>query len=107
MAQDGQFSIAVRLLLTDEQRGRLFALCQQEQADVTDVVTKIIGSYLDTRNDLTIEEQASPDTAHHEADALRRQLRQLRMQASRLGADTPAWLRGYITELEQELARTR
>lgn len=107
MTQDGQFSIPVRLLLTSEQRNRLFVLCQQDHADVTDVVTKIIGNYLDTREDLIMPVEEAPDTTQAEHAALRRQLRQLRMQASRLGSDTPPWLHGYIAELEQELARTR
>jgi len=107
MQEEGRFSITVRLLLTEIQRERLLALCQHEQHDVADVVTEIVGSYLDRRDDLTVADVAPPPTSPAEHAALQRHLRQLRMQASRMGPETPPWLRHYIAEIEQELAGKR
>ncbi|HEX6292580.1 MAG TPA: hypothetical protein VFZ66_25570 [Herpetosiphonaceae bacterium] len=107
MHDEGRFSIAVRLLLTANERERLLALCQQEQADVSDVVTKIIASYLDRRDDLTVAAVAEPPASPDEHSALQRHIRQLRMQASHMGTETPPWLRHYIAELEQELRGKR
>ena len=107
MQEEGRFSIAARVLLTNAQRKRLLALCQQRQADVSDVITEIVGEYLDRREDLSVAEIASPPESSAERNVLRRQLHQLRIQASQYGSETPAWLRQYIAELEQEIASQR
>jgi predicted DNA-binding protein len=107
MHDEGRFSITARLLLTEIQRERLLALCQQRHADVADVITEIIGNYLDHRQDLSVASVAAPPASPEEREALHRHLRQLRMQASRLGPETPPWLRQYIAELEQEIAAQR
>ena len=97
----------MRLLLTGEQRARLFALCQTEQADVVDVVTSIVAAYLDARDDLEGPPDDTPNTTQAEQEALQHQLRQLRRRATLLGTAAPLWLRSYIAEIEQELARKR
>ena len=107
MQDEGRFSITVRLLLTETQRERLLALCQREQRDVVDVVTQIIGSYLDQREDLTIADIAPPPRSPAEHTSLQRHLRELRMHAGQLGDEAPPWLRRYIAQLEQELAGKR
>lgn len=105
MQDEGRYSVIVRLLLTPEQRGRLFELCHRRQIDVSDALTSIVGDYLDQRADLTPPPSAS-SAAPQDQEALRFQLRRLRAQAANLGDETPAWLRGYISDLEQEVRRT-
>lgn len=100
--EDGHFSIPTRLLLTATQRARLLALCRQQGRDLTDVVSAIVGAYLDGRDDLVLPPE-TPAPALQDREALRRQVRRLRMEAQRLGAAAPAWLHAYIAELEQEL----
>jgi hypothetical protein len=107
MQEEGRFSIAARLLLNDVQRERLFALCQQRHADVSDVISEIVGEYLDRRDDLLVADLAAPPATPAEHDALQRHLRQLRLQASRMGAETPPWLRNYIADLEREISGKR
>lgn len=107
MQEEGRFSIAARVLLTDSQRERLLALCQQRQADVSDVITEIISRYLDQQADLSVAEVAAPPASPDEHAALQRHLRQLRLQASRMGAETPPWLRQYIAEMERDIRGKR
>jgi hypothetical protein len=107
MQEEGRFSIAARLLLTDVQRERLFALCQQQHADVSDVISEIVGQYLDRRDDLLLAELAAPPASSDDHDILQRHLRQLRIQASRMGAETPPWLRHYIADLERDINNKR
>lgn len=107
MQEEGRFSIAARVLLTDPQRERLLALCQQRQADVSDMITEIVSQYLDQHDDLSVAEVAAPPASPAEHDALQRHLRQLRIQASRMGAETPPWLRAYIAEMERDLRGNR
>ena len=108
MNDEGKYSMIVRLLLSSEQRGRLYELCYRERIDVVDALTNIVASYLDRRDDLTPSEPAVSEgySEASDRDTLRRQLRQLRSQASRLGNDAPPWLYSYIRDLEQELGRT-
>lgn len=103
MADDcGRFSIATRLLLTPTQRERLLALCRVEERDPTEVISAIVGAYLDSRDDLAASHtDSSATTSDHES--LRRHLRRLRLEAQRLGDAAPTWLRGYIADLEHEL----
>ncbi len=103
MADDrGRFSIPTRLLLTPTQRERLLALCRSDDRDPAEVVSAIVGAYLDSRDDLVAPcHDSSSATSDHES--LRRQLRRLRREAHRLGDNAPAWLRGYIVDLEREL----
>ncbi len=107
MSEEGQFSLPIRLLLTPTQRGRLLALCQERQAELTDVVTEIVAAYLDTRNDLIIPPMTPEPPSPTDRMAVERQLRRLRMQAKQLGEDAPPWLASYIVELEQEVAQNR
>ena len=107
MAEEGRYSIIVRLLLTAEQRGRLFELCHRQQIDVVDALTNIIGDYLDRRDDLSPPSDNSASQAELQREATRRQLRQLRAQASRLGSDAPPWLNSYIADLEEDVRRER
>lgn len=102
MEDQGRFSVIVRLLLTAEQRGRLFELCHREQIDVSDALTTIVGEYLDRRNDLQ-PPPSTPPNKEKDQEAIRWQLRRLRMQAKNLGEHAPAWLNGYIADLEAEL----
>lgn len=104
MNDEGKYSMIVRLLLTAEQRARLYELCHRDRIDVVDALTNIVAGYLDRRDDLTPDDAPAPE--QHDRDTLRRQLRQLRSQASRLGQDAPPWLQSYIHDLEQELGRT-
>lgn len=104
MNDEGKYSMIVRLLLTAEQRGRLYELCHRERIDVVDALTNIVADYLDRRDDLVPTE--APTSEQNDRDIIRRQLRQLRSQATRLGNDAPPWLYSYIRDLEQELGRT-
>lgn len=107
MPDVGQFSTPIRLLLTPTQRGRLLALCQERQADVTDMISEIVGAYLNTRTDLVIPQTTPQSPSTTDQMAVERQLRRLKMQAKQLGDDAPPWLASYITELEQEVAQNR
>lgn len=107
MPDQGQFSTPIRLLLTPTQRGRLLALCQERHADVTDVITEIVGAYLDTRTDLIVPPTTQQTPSTTDQMAIERQLRRLKMQAKQLGEDAPPWLASYIGELEQEVALSR
>lgn len=102
MQDEGRYSVIVRLLLTAEQRGRLFELCHREQLDVSDALSSIVGDYLDRRDELS-PPPSTDNTRPADEEAMRWQLRRLRAQASRLGSEAPAWLQGYIRDLEQEL----
>lgn len=107
MEDDGRYSLPVRLLLNRTQRDRLLALCQREHADVVDIVTRIVGDYLDAHADLVPAEAAAPTTVLRDSDMLRRHLRRLKAQAQRMGTAAPPWLHSYIAELEQDLAQYR
>ena len=107
MEDDGRYSIPVRLLLNRTQRDRLLALCQHEHADVVEVVTQIVGQYLDTRPELVPAEAPAPTIVLHDSDMLRRHLRRLKAQAQQMGTAAPPWLHSYIAELEQDLAQVR
>jgi hypothetical protein len=103
MADDrGRFSIPTRVLLTRTQRDRLLALCRVEDRDPAEIISAIVGAYLDSRQDLGLPSDDSPPDAI-DRESLRRHLRRLRMEANRLGADAPAWLGDYIADLEHEL----
>jgi hypothetical protein len=99
---DGRFSIPMRLLLTHTQRDPLLRWCRAEDRDPAEIVSAIVGAALDSRSDLyqpADESQAGED----QGESLRRHLRRLRVAARRQGDDSPAWLDGYIRDLEQEL----
>jgi hypothetical protein len=100
---DGRFSIAARLLLNEAQRDRLLVLCRQEALDVSDLITRIVGAYLDERDDLPSVDRTPPPVSEDEQRQTRRILRQLRAQAGRLGDNAPDWLRAYIADLEASL----
>ena len=102
MEDSGRFSVIVRLLLTADQRGRLFELCHREQIDVSDALTTIVGDYRDRRPDLQ-PPPTTPENKEKDQEAIRWQLRRLRMQAKNLGENAPSWLSGYIADLETEL----
>lgn len=99
---EGRYSINARLLLTHEQRLRLFALCQQRQLDLSDVLSEIVSAFLDSRDDLHVVERDTTAEDEQRRELQRRQIRQLRIQASRLGEHAPAWLRSYLADLERE-----
>jgi len=103
MQDDGRFSISTRLLLNTAQRDRLLALCQQEQVEVAELITRIVGEYLNARADVVRSDGGEAKTLDYAL--LERNLRQLRIQARQLGPEVPQWLQTYIADLERELGR--
>lgn len=100
----GLFSIPTRLLLTPEQRVKLEALVRTRDIELSDLLSEIVGEYLDAQPDQPPAAAPPADTA---ADLRTRQAELVRLRARRdaAGSAAPAWLGAYIAELEAEIAR--
>jgi hypothetical protein len=104
----GLFTVPTRVYLTSEQREKLFVMARDHGVDLADLLTELLASFLDHLPDDVPAEAAIPEPAADEADELhqrRAELRRLRARAVAGGESAPAWLPGYIAELEQELTR--
>lgn len=99
----GLFSIPTRLLLTPEQRVKLEALVRERDVDLADLLSEIVGEYLDALPDLPAP--ARPPDPGADPRTRRAELARLRARRDAAGNAAPAWLHAYIAELEAELAR--
>ena len=107
---DGYFTIPCRMLLTPEQRDRLERLCRARQQDINDLVTDVVLAYLDDVPDDALAEPIPEPYQPSIAEQLRqneRELRRLRMRQRQLGTSAPAWLAGYVTDIERDIAQLR
>src|SRR5215211_6816003 len=102
--KEGLFSIPTRLLLTPEQRAKLEAIVYAREVDLADLLSEIVGEYLDTQTD--VQPRAAPvyDTAA-ELRKRRAELARLRSRRDGEGRSAPPWLLSYIAELEAEIDR--
>ncbi len=102
----GAVTIPIRLFLTAEARRQIDAWTHTHAIDLADLVSQIVGGYLDRLPD------TPPAPATVPAQDSVAQLRQRRAELERLrtrrdaaGAQVPTWLASYIAELETELKR--
>ena len=102
--QEGLFTIPTRLYLTASQRAKLHRLVREQQADLGDIITRMVVEHLDTLPD--VEPSHAPPATADVSDELRKrraELRRLLAQRDAHGGAGPAWLNGYINELEMEI----
>ncbi len=100
----GLFSIPTRLLLTPEQRVKLEALVRTRDTDLADLLSEIVGAYLDAQPNLPAS-APPPSDASADLRARRAELTRLRARRDAAGSAAPAWLQAYIVEIEAEVAR--
>jgi hypothetical protein len=98
----GAMSVPTRLFLTPEARAHLEQLTHEHALDLADLVSQVLGAYLDTLPDSPPE--PAPD---HTAELRQRrgELGRLRARRDAAGGTAPSWLNGYIAELEAEIRR--
>lgn len=107
---DGYFAVPCRLLLPLEQRDRLERYCRGRDQELSDVVSEIVLAYLDELPDHQLAAPLPPAVGPTVAEQLRqyeRDLRRLRMRRQQLGPMAPAWMDGYMADVEQEIANLR
>jgi hypothetical protein len=100
--RQGTFTIPTRLYLTLEHRTRLEHLLREQEADLAELVSQIVATYLDALPDTP---PAPEPSASHSSDLRQRrtQLAWLRAQRDTSGPHAPAWLGAYIAELEADI----
>jgi hypothetical protein len=102
----GAVTIPIRLFLTAEARAQIDAWTHAREIDLANLVSQIVGGYLDTLPDTP--PAPPPEPAVDSAAQLhqrRAELGRLRVRRDAAGAKAPAWLNSYIAELEAELKR--
>lgn len=100
----GAVTIPIRLFLTTMARQQIDAWTHAHAADLADLVSQIIASYLDTVPDSA----PAPEPTRGTVEQLRQrraELDRLRARRDSSGAQAPAWLASYIAELEAEVQR--
>jgi hypothetical protein len=103
--QLGTFTVHTRLYLTTEQRVKLEHLVRERRMDLSDLVSEIIGEYLDSQPIEALPPPDSPSSRAADLRTRRAELAQLRARRDAAGSAAPAWLRTYIADLEQEIRR--
>ncbi|MBC8162026.1 MAG: hypothetical protein H7Z42_12485 [Roseiflexaceae bacterium] len=100
--RQGTYTIPARLFLTPEQRAKLDQLTRVERVDISELVTNVVGTYLDGLPAPEIVPNASTERS---ADTRKRRAELARLRARReaAGAAAPAWLSTYIADIEAEL----
>lgn len=102
--QEGLFTIPTRLYLTAKQRAKLQNLVREQQSELGEIITRMVAEHLDALPDVG-PSPVSP-RATDVSDELRKRradLRRLLAQRNAHGGAGPAWLNGYINELEMEI----
>src|SRR5215207_3397234 len=93
----GAVTIPIRLFLTAEARVRIEAWTHAREIDLADLVSQIIGSYLDTLPDTPPAPVPAPTTdGAEQLRARRAELGRLRARRDAGGAQAPTWLVSYI-----------
>lgn len=101
--QPGLFSIPTRLLLRPEQRAKLEAIVYAREADLAELVSEIVGDYLDAQAEVALPPAPAPSAAA-ELRQRRAELARLRSRRDSAGSAAP-WLISYIAALEAEIER--
>ncbi len=103
----GRFTIPTRVFLNEEQREKLFVLARDHEVELPELLTELLISFLDHLPDYAEEQDtaAAPGDKESEIRQRRAELRRLRARVVTAGSAAPHWLKSYITDLEQELAR--
>jgi hypothetical protein len=102
----GAATIPIRLFLTAEARQQIEAYTHARSIDLSDLVSQIVASYLDTLPAASVD--TIPEPTREGAEQLRQrraELGRLRARRDAAGAQAPAWLASYISELEAEVQR--
>jgi hypothetical protein len=102
----GAVTIPHRLFLTSEARRQIETFIHTHNIDLADLVSQIVAGYLDTLTETPPE--ATPEPARDSVEQLRQrraELGRLRARRDAAGAQAPAWLASYISELEAEVQR--
>lgn len=102
--KQGAFTIPTRLYLSPVHRAQLERLIHERESDLAEVVSQIVGEYLDT---LPAPPPASEPADERSAELHKRrsELMRLRAQKQAAGRQAPAWLSAYIAELEADIRR--
>lgn len=101
--EEGRFTISTRVFLSAAQRDRLQQLVLEEGVELPDLISKLLGSYIDgLPAPVAVAEE--PVDISTELNQRRAELRRVRSRQRSAGADAPKWLAGYIKELEDEIA---
>lgn len=102
--QEGLFTIPTRVYLTASQRAKLYQLVREQQTELGDLITRMVAEQLDALPDA--EPASAQVSAADTSDELRKRradLRRLLAQRNAYSGAGPAWLNGYINELEMEI----
>ena len=104
--QEGLFTIPTRLFLTLEHRRKLETLVLEQGVDLPELITDLVVNYLDQLPELEIA-VAEPPPLEVEVEIQQRkaELRRLRSRLATEGNNAPEWIKGYIADLESEIAR--
>ncbi len=104
--QEGLFTIPTRLFLTREHRRKLEALVLEQGVDLPQLITDLVVNYLDQLPELdsTIAKPSLPDI-EAELQQRKAELRRLRSRLVTEGKNAPEWIKGYIADLESDIAR--
>jgi hypothetical protein len=102
--QLGTYTVPTRLYLTLEQRVKLEHLVREHHTELADLVSSIVGDYLDG---LSVE-PLPPSIGRDRDEDLRTrraELSRLRSRRDAAGDAAPSWLNSYIADLELEIRR--
>ncbi len=104
--QEGLFTIPTRLFLTLEHRRKLEMLVLKQGVDLPELITDLVVNYLDQlpEQEIAVEESPPPDV-ELELQQRKAELRRLRSRLATEGHNAPEWIKGYIADLESEIAR--
>ena len=97
-------TIPIRLFLTPVARQQIEAFTHARGIELADLVSQIVGGYLDTLPDAPPEPEPAPDNSASLRQR-RAELGRLRARRDAVGDAAPAWLRSYIAELEAEIGQ--
>jgi hypothetical protein len=106
--EEGRFTIPTRIFLTASQRDRLTALLLEQQVDLSELLTELLGSFLDhLPESAPADEVAAADDSERETELRQRraEVRRLRARILTQGSAAPAWIIAYVCDLEREIAR--
>jgi hypothetical protein len=84
---------------------RLERLVRDEGMDLADVVSRVVGEFLDELPPVQQVEVAPEPARKADLRQRRAELARLRARRDAAGASAPVWLSAYIADLEAELRR--
>jgi hypothetical protein len=105
----GYFTIPTRIYLTDEQREKLMMMVRKHEVDVPELLTELLISFLDHLPEYEDQPDSGsePESGSLEAELRQRrsELRRLRLRVAQSSDTAPPWLKGYMSDLENEIQR--